>query len=199
MSVKVIGNKVKFSWKCIKNVCICNMTTRQLLMDFLDDNIAVFLSDNLKFCYMNCTVCWCAGEVLPVHIEVSSSSHGKQVEEGLLSVLKKVVSMVSLKDLPDSLSDDQRNRAAVLLKELQAVIVGAQFVCSIQLLTYLSTSEVLESVSAMFLSGQLACLCQQLFRCLTGVDDLTVAISIKAEDLQECQDEFGSAGKMCFQ
>jgi len=107
--------------------------------------------------------------------------------------------MVSLKDLPDSLSDDQRNRAAVLLKELQAVIVGAQFVRSIQLLTYLSTSEVLESVSAMFLSGQLACLCQQLFRCLTGVDDLTVAISIKAEDLQECQDEFGSAGKMCFQ
>lgn len=138
----------------------------------------------------------CEGEVLPIHIEVSSSSQGKHVEEGLLSVLKKVVTMLSLKDLPQSLSDEQRNRAAVLLKELQAVIVGAQFVRSILLLTYFSTYEVLESVIAMFLSGELTDVLQQLCRCLTGVDDLTVTISIKAEDLQECQDEFGCVGKV---
>jgi len=140
-------------------------------------------------------VCLCEGEVLPIHIEVSSSSHGRQVEEGLLSVLKKVVSMISLKDLPESLSDEQRNRAAVLLKELQAVIVGAQFVRSILLLTYVSTCEVLESIVAMLLSGELSDLLQQLCRCLTGVDDLTVTVSVKAEDLQECRDEFGCVGK----
>jgi len=141
-------------------------------------------------------VCVCQGEVLPVHIEVSSPSQGKQVEEGLMSVLKKVVSMISVKDLPDSLSDDQRNRAASLLKELQAVIVGAQFVRSILLFTYVSTHEVLESINAGFHSGELATFFQQLFRCLTAVDDLTVAISIKAEDLQACRDELANVGKV---
>lgn len=140
--------------------------------------------------------CICEGEVLPIHIEISSASQGRQVEEGLLSVLKKVINMISLRDLPDSLSDDQRNRAAFLLKELQALIVSAQLVRSIQLLTYMSTCEVLEAVNAMFMSGELAAIFQQLFRCLTGVNDLTVSISIKAEDLQDCRYELGFVGKV---
>jgi len=118
------------------------------------------------------------------------------VEEGLLSVLKKVVRMISIKDLPDDLSDDQRNRAALLLNELQAVIVGAQLVRSMLLWTYVSTLEVLESVSARFMSGELAAVFQQLFRCLMGIDDLTVAVSVQAEDLQGCRDELGFIGKV---
>jgi len=118
------------------------------------------------------------------------------VEEGLLSVLKKVVRMISIKDLPDDLSDDQRNRAALLLNELQAVIVGAQLVHSMLLWTYVSTLEALESVSARFMSGELAAVFQQLFRCLMGIDDLTVAVSVQAEDLQGCRDELGFIGKV---
>ena len=118
------------------------------------------------------------------------------MEEGLLSVLKKVVRMISIKDLPDDLSDDQRNRAALLLNELQAVIVGAQLVRSMLLWTYVSTLEVLESVSARFMSGELAAVFQQLFRCLMGIDDLTVAVSVQAEDLQGCRDELGFIGKV---
>ena len=113
-----------------------------------------------------------------------------------MSVLKKVVSMVSLKDLPDGLSDDQRNRVAVLLKELQTVIVSTQLVRSILVLTYMPTCQVLESVSDMFRSGELAAVFQQLFRCLMGVDDLTVAVSIRAEDLQQCKDELSFVGKL---
>jgi len=141
-------------------------------------------------------MCLCEGEVLPVHIELSSASQGKKVEEGLMSVLKKVVSMVSVKDLPAELSDDQRNRAAALLKELHAVIVGAQLVRSILLFVYVSSHEELQSVNATFMSGELTAVFQQLFRCLTRVDDLTVDISIKAEDLQECSDELGCVGKV---
>lgn len=118
------------------------------------------------------------------------------MEEGLLSVLKKVVRMISIKDLPDDLSDDQRNRAALLLNELQAVIVGAQLVHSMLLWTYVSTLEALESVSARFMSGELAAVFQQLFRCLMGIDDLTVAVSVQAEDLQGCRDELGFIGKV---
>lgn len=118
------------------------------------------------------------------------------MEEGVLSVLKTVVSMISPKDLPDGLSDDERNRAAFLLKELQTVIVGAHLVRSILLFSYMPTCEVLESVNAMFLSGKLAAVFQQLLRCLTGVSDLTVTISIKAEDLQQCKDELSFAGQL---
>jgi len=131
--------------------------------------------------------------VLPIHIEVSSQS--KQVEEGLLSVLKKVMRMISVKDLPEDLSDDQRNRAALLLSELQAVIVGAQLVRSMLLFTYISTLEVLESVSARFMTGELADVFQQLFRCLMDIDDITIVVSIQAEDLQGCKDELGFVGK----
>jgi len=118
------------------------------------------------------------------------------VEGGLLSVLKKVVRMISVKDLPDDLSDDQRNRAASLLSELQAVIVGAQLVHSMLLLTYVSTPQVLESISARFMTGELAALLQQLFRCLMDIDDITVAVSIQAEDLQGCKDELEVVGKV---
>lgn len=131
--------------------------------------------------------------MLPIHIEVSSQS--KQVEEGLLSVLKKVMRMISVKDLPEDLSDDQRNRAALLLSELQAVIVGAQLVRSMLLFTYISTLEVLESVSARFMTGELADVFQQLFRCLMDIDDITIVVSIQAEDLQGCKDELGFVGK----
>ena len=144
----------------------------------------------------------CQGEVLPIHIDVSSPTQSKQaLEEGLLSALKNVISMISLIDLPDHLSDDERSKAASLLQELQAVIVGAQFVHSIQLLTYISTGDVLDTVDAMFTSGHLEALLQQLFQCLTAVDDLTVAVSIKADDLQDCRDEFLCVGKSvlcCF-
>ena len=118
------------------------------------------------------------------------------MEGGLLSVLKKVVRMISVKDLPDDLSDDQRNRAASLLSELQAVIVGAQLVHSMLLLTYVSTPQVLESISARFMTGELAALLQQLFRCLMDIDDITVAVSIQAEDLQGCKDELEVVGKV---
>lgn len=130
-----------------------------------------------------------------MHIELSSASQpGKHVEEGVLSVLKKVISMISLKDLPDGLSDDQRNRAAFLLKELQTVIIGAQLVRSILLFAYMPTCQVLQSVNVMFVSGELAGIFQQLFRCLTGIEDLTVAISIKAEALQQCKDDLSFVG-----
>jgi len=134
------------------------------------------------------------GAVLPIHIEVSSQS--REVEEGLVSVLKKVVRMISVKDFPADLSEDQRNRAAVLLSELQAVIVGAQLVRSMRLLMYVSTLEVLESVSATFMTGELAAVFQQLFCCLMGISDITVAVSIQAEDLQGCKDELGFVGKL---
>lgn len=111
-------------------------------------------------------------------------------------MLKKVVRMISVKDLPDDLSDDQRNRAASLLSELQAVIVGAQLVHSMLLLTYVSTPQVLESISARFMTGELAALLQQLFRCLMDIDDITVAVSIQAEDLQGCKDELEVVGKV---
>jgi len=134
------------------------------------------------------------GAVLPIHIEVSSQS--REVEEGLVSVLKKVVRMISVKDFPADLSEDQRNRAAVLLSELQAVIVGAQLVRSVRLLMYVSTLEVLESVSATFMTGELAAVFQQLFCCLMGISDITVAVSMQAEDLQGCKDELGFVGKL---
>ena len=134
------------------------------------------------------------GAVLPIHIEVLSQS--REVEEGLVSVLKKVVRMISVKDFPADLSEDQRNRAAVLLSELQAVIVGAQLVRSMRLLMYVSTLEVLESVSATFMTGELAAVFQQLFCCLMGISDITVAVSIQAEDLQGCKDELGFVGKL---
>jgi len=134
------------------------------------------------------------GAVLPIHIEVSSQS--REVEEGLVSVLKKVVRMISVKDFPADLSEDQRNRAAVLLSELQAVIVGAQLVRSVRLLMYVSTLEVLESVSATFMTGELAAVFRQLFCCLMGISDITVAVSIQAEDLQGCKDELGFVGML---
>jgi len=134
------------------------------------------------------------GAVLPIHIEVLSQS--REVEEGLVSVLKKVVRMISVKDFPADLSEDQRNRAAVLLSELQAVIVDAQLVRSVRLLMYVSTLEVLESVSATFMTGELAAVFQQLFCCLMGISDITVAVSIQAEDLQGCKDELGFVGKL---
>jgi len=134
------------------------------------------------------------GAVLPIHIEVSSQS--REVEEGLVSVLKKVVRMISVKDFPADLSEDQRNRAAVLLSELQAVIVDAQLVRSVRLLMYVSTLEVLESVSATFMTGELAAVFQQLFCCLMGISDITVAVSMQAEDLQGCKDELGFVGKL---
>jgi len=134
--------------------------------------------------------------VLPVHIEISSPSslHMKQVEEGLLSALRNIVSIISVKDLPENLSDDQRDRVAFLLKELQAVIVGAQLVRSIRLLTYVPTREVLQSLGARLTSGELAAIFQQLFCCLSGVDDLAVDLSVKVEDLQECKDQLGFIG-----
>ena len=134
------------------------------------------------------------GAVLPIHIEVLSQS--REVEEGLVSVLKKVVRMISVKDFPADLSEDQRNRAAVLLSELQAVIVDAQLVRSVRLLMYVSTLKVLESVSATFMTGELAAVFQQLFCCLMGISDITVAVSIQAEDLQGCKDELGFVGKL---
>jgi len=111
-------------------------------------------------------------------------------------VLKKVLHLISDKDLPDDLSDDQRNRAALLLSELQAVIIGAQLVHSMLLLTYVSTLEVLESVSGRFMRGELTTVFQQLFRCLMGIDDITIAVSIPAEDLQGCKDELELVGKV---
>ena len=104
--------------------------------------------------------------------------------------------MISINDLPSDLSDEQRNRAALLLNELQAVIVGVQLVRSMRLLAYVSTLEVLESVSARFMTGELAALLQQLFRCLMHIDDITVVVSIQAEDLQRCRNDFGFIGKI---
>jgi len=142
----------------------------------------------------------CSGEVLPVHIEVTSASQGgRELEEGIVSTLMKVVSMISIQDLPDGLSDDQRSRAAVLLQELQTMIVGARLVHSILLLCYMPTLELLDSVNATFMSGELTAILQQLFRCLTGVDDLTIAVSITAEDLQQCREALSHAGELLCQ
>jgi len=143
------------------------------------------------------TVCLCEGEVLPIHINISSPSQdSRQVEQGLLAMLKNVVGMISLTDLPDGLSDDQRDRAASLLTELQAVIIGAQFVHSILLFTYVSSVDVVDSVSAMLVSGQLSTVFQRLFRCLTRLDDLTITVSVKTEDVQYCRDAFAYVGKI---
>jgi len=144
---------------------------------------------------VECEMCvLVSGEVLPVHIEVSSLSHGKQVEDGLLAALKNIVSMISVKDLPH-LSDEDLDKAALLLKELQAVIVGAQLVRSIEMFLYVSTCAVLDAVSVKFLSGELVDILQQLCRCLTGVSDLTVVVFIQADDLQACKQHLSCVGE----
>jgi len=76
----------------------------------------------------------------------------------------------------------------------RAAIVGAQLVRSIRLLTYVPTREVLQSLGARLTSGELAAIFQQLFCCLSGVDDLAVDLSVKVEDLQECKDQLGFIG-----
>ena len=135
----------------------------------------------------------CPGEVLPVHIEVTSSSSQTDVEETVVSAVKKVMGMISIQD---GLSADQRSRAATLLAELQTVIVGARLVRSILLLCYVPTMERLEAVDDVYESGELASVLQRLFRCLTGVDDLTITISITADDLQQCRDALSHAGEL---
>lgn len=142
----------------------------------------------------------CTGEVLPVHVEFTEVKLLPEKEENILTMLRKLVSIVPEnwieEVLPVELSDDQRRILADSLKNLKAVIVGAQLTQSIYIYLYSSTLEVLEAVWYLFQSGELADIVQQLCQCLANDASCTVRVGVRHEDYVLCKEELSMSGRL---
>jgi len=131
--------------------------------------------------------CCIVGEILPVHVTVQPGDK----EKGIVEMLKK---MVSMKDKLEELSSAERSCANDLLKQLQAVLVGACITDSITMFVHLLTSEILGTVHEMFDSGQLTVVVRDLFRCLAKDESLTIEVEIVDDLFKECEDGFTDDG-----
>jgi len=129
-----------------------------------------------------------AGEMLMIHVKTEPAER----EPSIVSKLQKLLPM---KKEIEEMSLEERNIVSDLLRQLQAVCVGARITDSILLITHLSTVEILESVREMLDSGRLALIVRDLFRCLAGDETLMVEVEIAAELFKECEDGFTEDGK----
>jgi len=113
-------------------------------------------------------------------------------EQAIAKMLRKLSSM---NQVMSELSADQKNHVNDLLRQLQAVLIGACVTGSILLFTHLPTKEVLSSVREMYESDRLSVVIQDLFRCLADDENLAVVkVEIGEDALKECEDSFDESG-----
>ena len=113
-------------------------------------------------------------------------------EQAIAKMLRKLSSM---NQVVSELSVDQKNHVNDLLRQLQAVLIGACVTGSILLFTHLPTKEVLSSVREMYESDRLSIVIQDLFRCLADDENLAVVkVEIGEDALKECEDGFDESG-----
>jgi len=135
--------------------------------------------------------CCGVGEILPVHVMVKPENK----EKGIVEMLQK---MVSMKDKLEELSSADRSCATDLLKQLQAVLIGACITDSITIYVHILTPEILSSVREMFDTGKLSVVVGDLFRCFAKDENLSVEVEIGDKLFKDCEDGFAEDGMIVF-
>jgi len=125
---------------------------------------------------------------LACHVKTEPSDK----EPGIYTELHKLLSMTNqFKEM----TPQQKSCVSDLLRQLQAVFIGASITESILLFMHLETFEVLQSVHRMYESGQLKEIVRDLFCCLAKDDNLSVEVEIGAELFKQCEDGLNDDGK----